>query len=49
MMYEIYKQLQGKAEQRQKKDVKLGLTHSLGGQPPQSVCSVCIVGAENSR
>jgi acetyl-CoA C-acetyltransferase len=49
MMYEIYKQLQGKAERRQKKDVKLGLTHSLGGQPPQSVCSVCIVGTDSNR
>jgi len=44
MLYEMYKQLQGKAGPRQIKDPKLGLTHNLGGQPPLSVCSVCIVG-----
>ena len=44
MMYEIYKQLQGKAGERQVKDPKLGLTHNLGGFPPYSVVSVAIVG-----
>lgn len=44
MLYEMYKQLQGKAEERQIKNPRLGLTHNLGGQPPLSVCSVCIVG-----
>jgi acetyl-CoA C-acetyltransferase len=44
MMYEMYKQLQGKAGPRQVKNPGLGLTHNLGGQPPQSVCSVAIVG-----
>jgi acetyl-CoA C-acetyltransferase len=44
MVYEMYKQLQGKAGPRQIKNSRLGLTHNLGGQPPQSVCSVCIVG-----
>ncbi len=44
MMYEMYKQLQGKAGPRQKKDPKSGLTHNLGGVPPRCVCSVCIVG-----
>jgi acetyl-CoA C-acetyltransferase len=44
MLYEMYKQLQGKAEKRQIKNPKLGLTHNLGGQPLSSVCSVCIVG-----
>ncbi|MGD9117532.1 MAG: acetyl-CoA acetyltransferase [Dehalococcoidia bacterium] len=44
MMYEMYKQLQGKAEKRQVKNPRFGLTHNLGGQPPLSVCSVCIVG-----
>jgi acetyl-CoA C-acetyltransferase len=33
MIYEMYKQLQGKAGQRQIKDPKLGLTHNLGGFP----------------
>jgi len=44
MMYEMYKQLQGKADARQIKDPKVGLTHNLGGVPPRCVCSVCIVG-----
>ena len=33
MIYEMYKQLQGKAGPRQIKDPKLGLTHNLGGRP----------------
>jgi acetyl-CoA C-acetyltransferase len=45
MLYEVYKQLQGKAGPRQIKNPGLGLTHNLGGQPPRSVCAVCIVGA----
>lgn len=44
MLYEVYKQLQGKAGERQIKDPKIGLTHNLGGQPPKSVASVVIVG-----
>jgi len=44
MIYEVYKQLQGKAGQRQIKDPKLGLTHNLGGIPPMSICSVGIFG-----
>jgi len=44
MMYEMYKQLQGKADARQIKDPKIGLTHNLGGVPPRCVCAVCIVG-----
>jgi acetyl-CoA C-acetyltransferase len=44
MLYEVYKQLQGKAEGRQVKDPKFGLTHNLGGQPACSVCSICILG-----
>ncbi|MBE0415257.1 MAG: acetyl-CoA acetyltransferase [Dehalococcoidia bacterium] len=44
MTYECYKQLQGKAQlpERQLKNVKLGLSHTLGG-PPQVAC-VLIVG-----
>ena len=42
MIYEIYKQLQGKADQRQLPNVELGLAHNLGG-PPQ-VCGVAIIG-----
>ena len=46
MTYEVYKQLQGKAEpiQRQIKNPKLGLSHTLGG-PPQ-VSAVAILGNE---
>jgi acetyl-CoA C-acetyltransferase len=44
MLYEMYKQLQGKAEERQLKDPKLGLTHNLGGFPQMNVVSVVIAG-----
>ena len=44
MVYEIYKQLQGKASPRQVKNPKLGLTHNLGGQPPYNVCGISILG-----
>jgi acetyl-CoA C-acetyltransferase len=46
MMYEMYKQLQGKAQQpeRQIKNPKLGLTHNMGGFPAMNLVSVCIVG-----
>jgi acetyl-CoA C-acetyltransferase len=46
MLYEMYLQLQGRAGPRQLKDPKIGLTHNLGGQPSQNVCSVSIVGRE---
>ena len=44
MMYEMYKQLQGKADKRQLKNPKLGLTHNMGGFPSMNIVSVCIVG-----
>ena len=44
MIYEIYKQCQGKAEKRQIKEPKLGLTHNLGGQPPHCTIFVGIFG-----
>jgi len=44
MMYEEYKQLQGKAGPRQVKDCKFGLTHNLGGMPGSATVSVLIVG-----
>ena len=44
MMYEMYKQLQGKAGPRQLTDPKFGLTHNLGGVPSVNVASVIIVG-----
>ncbi len=52
MLYEEYKQLQGKADtllnsgksSRQVKNPELGLTHNLGGSPSQATISVIIVG-----
>jgi acetyl-CoA C-acetyltransferase len=44
MIYEVYKQLQGKAGPRQIKDPRLGLTHNLGGIPPRSIVSVAVFG-----
>src|SRR5438477_168243 len=41
MIYENYKQLQGKAEQRQVKDPTVALSHNIGGAP--QACGVCIV------
>lgn len=46
MMYEVYKQLQGKADKRQVKNPTLGLTHNQGGEPGAAVVSVAIVGNE---
>ncbi|HEY5497944.1 MAG TPA: acetyl-CoA acetyltransferase [Syntrophales bacterium] len=46
MLYEMYKQLQGKAGDRQVKNPKLGLTHNMGGFPFMGVASVAIVGNE---
>jgi acetyl-CoA C-acetyltransferase len=44
MLYEMYLQLHGRAEDRQLKDPKFGLTHNLGGFPFMNVCSVAIIG-----
>ena len=52
MIYEMYKQLQGKADDllapgkpsRQLKNPKLGLTHNLGGNPAGAIVYVGIVG-----
>jgi acetyl-CoA C-acetyltransferase len=46
MLYEMYLQLLGRAGPRQLDKPTLGLTHNLGGQPSQNVCSVSIVGLE---
>jgi acetyl-CoA C-acetyltransferase len=46
MLYEMYLQLQGRAGARQLRNPRIGLTHNLGGQPSQNVCSVSIVGLE---
>ena len=44
MMYEMYKQFQGKAGDRQIKDPVIGLTHNMGGFPAMNLISVNIVG-----
>ena len=48
MVYEMYKQLQGKAGPRQIKNPRLGLTHNLGGGPDASAIFVGIVGLEET-
>jgi acetyl-CoA C-acetyltransferase len=44
MMYEMYKQLQGKAGDRQLKDPRLGLIQNLGGPPTSPAISCLIAG-----
>jgi len=46
MLYEVYKQLQGKAGARQIKSPRIGLTHNLGGAPGRFTCAVTIVGTK---
>lgn len=45
MLYEMYLQLQHRAEERQLGDPRLGLTHNLGGHPHMNVSSVSIIGS----
>ncbi|MFC2071045.1 acetyl-CoA acetyltransferase [Chloroflexota bacterium] len=44
MLYEVYKQMQGKAGPRQRKNPTLGLTHNFGFNPGSGVGSVTITG-----
>ena len=44
MAYELYLQLQGRADERQIDSAEIGLAHNLGGQPNDNVCSVSILG-----
>lgn len=44
MIYEVYKQLQGKAGPRQLKKADIGLTHNLGGLPGWFTSAVAIFG-----
>ena len=49
MIYEMYLQMQGRAGERQRKNLpRLGLTHNLGGFPHQNVCSIAIVGRQDA-
>jgi len=47
MLYEVYKQLQGKAGPRQIKNPKLGLAHNLGGVTAYFNVGITIVGARD--
>jgi acetyl-CoA C-acetyltransferase len=44
MLYEMYLQLHGRAEERQLQNPRFGLTHNLGGFPFQNICSIAIIG-----
>jgi len=44
MLYEMYLQLNGRAEERQLENPRYGLTHNLGGFPAMNVCSIAIIG-----
>jgi acetyl-CoA C-acetyltransferase len=44
MIYEVYKQLQGKADKRQRKDPRIGITHNLGGHPGWFTSAVSVLG-----
>ena len=46
MIYEVYKQLQGKAGARQLKKVRRGLTHNIGGAPGAFISAVSVFGLE---
>lgn len=47
MAYEVYMQLEGRAGERQRDEVRFGLTHNLGGSPFNSVAAVSILGRLN--
>ena len=47
MLYEVYKQLQGKAGPRQRKNATLGLTHNFGFNPGSGVGCVTIIGTRD--
>jgi acetyl-CoA C-acetyltransferase len=45
MLYELYLQMQGRAGERQRRELPvLGLTHNLGGFPHMNVSSISIIG-----
>ena len=48
MLYEMYLQLQGRAQKRQLREPSVGLIHNLGGQPSQNVCAITIVGMQGA-
>jgi acetyl-CoA C-acetyltransferase len=44
MIYENYLQLKGRAGDRQLKNLKMGLTHNVGGGPDQNITGITIIG-----
>jgi acetyl-CoA C-acetyltransferase len=44
MAYEVYSQILGRAGERQRAKVDMGMTHNLGGAPYNSVAAVSILG-----
>jgi acetyl-CoA C-acetyltransferase len=48
MIYEMYLQLLGRANERQLENPQYGLTHNLGGFPAQNVCAISILGLYNN-
>ncbi len=44
MVYEMYLQLLGRAGDRQRENVRLGLTHNLGGIPNRNVAAISVIG-----
>ena len=48
MLYEMYLQLHGRAEDRQIENPRYGLTHNLGGFPAMNVCSISIIGKHDA-
>ncbi len=44
MIYKIHLQINGRAEDRQLENPRLGLTHNIGGFPFMNVCSISIIG-----
>jgi acetyl-CoA C-acetyltransferase len=44
MIYEMYLQILGRAEDRQLNDPRIGLTHNLGGFPFSNINAISIVG-----
>ena len=44
MIYEIYKQLQGKADARQVENARLGLAHNIGGWPGAFTSAIAVLG-----
>jgi acetyl-CoA C-acetyltransferase len=44
MIYKIHLQINGRAEDRQLENPRLGLTHNIGDFPFMNVCSISIIG-----